>query len=56
MWDFLCQIAIAFFAVYGFYSVLQEVKILFRQWYRYAAGSRKKKNGFSHGIDKEKEK
>ncbi len=56
MWDLLCQITIAFFAVYGFYSVLQEIKILFRQWYLYAAGSRNKKNGFSHGIDKEKEK
>ncbi|MBQ7921640.1 MAG: hypothetical protein IJ325_03565 [Clostridia bacterium] len=56
MWDILCQITIAFFAVYGFYSVLLEVKNLMRQWYRYASVRRNKKNRFSHGIDKETEK
>ena len=43
MGDILCQITIAFFAVYGFYSVLYEIKTLMWQWYRYSIGKQKRR-------------
>ncbi|MBE6570109.1 MAG: hypothetical protein E7658_07850 [Ruminococcaceae bacterium] len=64
MWEILYKITIAFFATYGFYSVLEELKNLARQWYLRTNEKKKKKenrtinqkNIFSDAIDKETEK
>lgn len=56
MREILQEIVVAFFAVYGFYAVLLEVKTLFRQWYRMVSEKSNKKNKFSDLIDKDGEK
>ena len=56
MGEILQEIGVAFFAVYGFYAVLLEVKALFWQWYRMASGKPNEKNKFSDLIDKDGEK
>ena len=56
MWEILQQITVSFFAIYGFYSVLLEMKTLLWQWYYYRIGRTNKENIFSDGIDKEEEK